>query len=115
MLLEDAQLNREDFDTRTGGLWKHEYFEAFACSGCGQLFVAIPDCHVLLVDADDLSQRIDFNVPGGTRCPQCGGVLQGQGQGQATRETTLDELRNSRWGWLLKQALAGGLSKREDR
>jgi len=100
MLLDDAVIDRVLFDDRTRGKWRGEPLEAFVCARCEHLFVGVVDCHALLVDGLNPAKQVRYNVPQGTRCPRCGGNL--QGQGQLTRDPTLEELRASAWGWVAR-------------
>ena len=96
MILDDNDLNRDKFDDETKGQWKNEPLEAFACGECGQVFVGIPYCHELLVDADKLQARIPYNLHHGARCPSCNTKI--QGSEAKTKELSLQELRRSAWG-----------------
>ena len=95
MHLDDIVLNRVLFDERTLAQWRKEVLEAFVCSGCEQVFVGVPDCHALLIDGTDPSRYLNYNRPQGTRCPNCDTVL--QGDGQATRDPSPEELARSPW------------------
>jgi len=98
-MLDDDAFNRALFDSLTANEWSREDLEAFVCLGCGRLFVGAPYAHALFLNAQDLSSRMQYNLPQGTRCPTCGNVL--QGKGQRIREAADADIAESPWGWLL--------------
>ena len=100
MHLDDNALNRVLFDERTRAQWRKEVLEAFVCTGCEQVFVGVPNSHALLIDGTDPTRHLSYNLPQGTRCPNCDTVL--QGEGQATRDPSLEELGRSRWSWIVR-------------
>jgi hypothetical protein len=104
-MMSEGEMDREEFDNRTRARWKRERLEVFKCAGCGLIHVGVPDCHKAMVNPEELSMTVGYNLPSPFKCGRCERLFPPGFLAPTTEvdyRVSVEEFRSSAWVWLLR-------------
>jgi len=97
------KIDFDEFDKRTGKKWFGEQIEFLKCQGCDQIFLSLPDSHLVLTNPLDLTETSSCGTTKKSKCPKCKSVWHDGKNKWLTEQANVDEIRASLWAWVEKQ------------
>jgi hypothetical protein len=98
--MKENSLDLDRFHVLTNEKWVNEPLEFFKCNNCDLIVIGLPDCHLALIDPENLNKKIDYNLPKKVHCPNCNIVWYDFQEDKKYKviNITPEELLASNWG-----------------